>query len=191
MAHALGYSIHSQTLLSPNTTMKALEEHSARPLSFYLSIYVAFSAAISIGGTAKYFYVYTGSIRASRILFDNLCFTILRTPLRWMDTVPLGRILNRFTADFNIVDSRLANDFSFGANNIFRLMGVIVAGYVHRILPRTSLLQLLTVSQHLCITLGYIPLRLASFHLCLDRQHLSARCQRGETSRVECQITCL
>jgi hypothetical protein len=45
-----------------------------------------------------------------------------------MDTVPLGRILNRFTADFNVVDSRLCSDMSFGANNIFRVVGVVVAG---------------------------------------------------------------
>ena len=45
-----------------------------------------------------------------------------------MDTVPLGRILNRFTADFNVVDARLASDISFGANNVFRLVGVVAAG---------------------------------------------------------------
>jgi hypothetical protein len=52
-----------------------------------------------------------------------------------MDTVPLGRILNRFTADFNVVDGRLANDISFGAYNFFRLLGVIVAGCVLFISP--------------------------------------------------------
>jgi hypothetical protein len=45
-----------------------------------------------------------------------------------MDTVPLGRILNRFTADFNSVDARLANDIAFGGNNLFRLIGIMAAG---------------------------------------------------------------
>ena len=45
-----------------------------------------------------------------------------------MDTVPLGRILTRFTADFNVVDARLSSDIGFGANNVFRLIGVIIAG---------------------------------------------------------------
>jgi ABC-type multidrug transport system fused ATPase/permease subunit len=131
MAHAVGYSIHSQTLpslyvSSNSTTSSSLDPDNS--LMYYLSIYIAFSAASAIIGTFRYYYIYTGSIRASRVLFDKLCFTILRTPLRWMDTVPLGRILNRFTADFNVVDARLANDFAFGAHNIFRLLGVIVAG---------------------------------------------------------------
>ncbi|KAE9366466.1 putative ABC bile acid transporter [Stipitochalara longipes BDJ] len=97
-------------------------------LKFYLGIYVALSVTISLFGTFRYWYIFTGSIRASRRLFERLSFTILRTPLRWMDTVPLGRILNRFTADFNVVDSRLCNDMAFGANNMFRLAGVVIAG---------------------------------------------------------------
>ena len=133
IAHAVGNSIHSQTLtpfyIPPNSAAPSSPE-SEYTLGFYLGIYVAFSVASAIIGTWRYYYIYTGAIRASRVLFDRLCFTILRTPLRWMDTVPLGRILNRFTADFNVVDSRLSNDFSFGMNNVFRLLGVIVAGFV-------------------------------------------------------------
>jgi ABC-type multidrug transport system fused ATPase/permease subunit len=115
--------------MSANSTAPSNSEP-GYTLGFYLGIYVTFSVASAILGTFRYYYIYTGSIRASRVLFDKLCFTILRTPLRWMDTVPLGRILNRFTADFNVVDARLSNDLSFGMNNIFRLIGVIVAGFV-------------------------------------------------------------
>lgn len=97
-------------------------------LAFYLGIYVAMSVFASIIGTLKYFYIYTGSIHASRKLFAKLNFTILRTPIRWLDTVPVGRILNRYTADFNIVDSQLANSVSFGAGSFLNLIAVIVAG---------------------------------------------------------------
>ena len=31
----------------------------------------------------------------------------MRTPLRWLDTVPVGRILNRLTSDFEVIDQRL------------------------------------------------------------------------------------
>lgn len=51
-----------------------------------------------------------GSLRASRILFEKLTHAILRAPLRWLDTVPVGRIVNRFTADFVVVDSKMGND---------------------------------------------------------------------------------
>lgn len=52
-----------------------------------------------ISGTVRYLLVLLGSLRASRALFEKLTYTVLRTPLRWLDTVPVGRILNRFTYD--------------------------------------------------------------------------------------------
>jgi len=40
----------------------------------------------------------------------------------------VGRVLNRFTADFSIIDSQLANTLSFGAGSFIQMLGVIVAG---------------------------------------------------------------
>lgn len=97
-------------------------------LKFYLEIYVALSIGLAIISTFRWFYLYQGSIRASRTLFDNLCATVIRTPLRWTDTVPLGRILNRFTADFEVIDARLANNVSGGVADFFQIIGVIIAG---------------------------------------------------------------
>ncbi|KAK2623627.1 hypothetical protein QTJ16_006808 [Diplocarpon rosae] len=134
--HALTYSYQDLALSpSPSPLPKISSPHSplvtlesSASLRYYLGIYVLFSLGTVIVGTFRYWYIFTGSIRASKRLFDKLSFTILRTPLRWMDTVPLGRILNRFTADFNVVDARLSADIAFGANNAFRLIGVMIAG---------------------------------------------------------------
>ncbi|KAB5584838.1 P-loop containing nucleoside triphosphate hydrolase protein [Coniochaeta sp. 2T2.1] len=114
-------SIH--TLPAPSTTHGG--QHN---LNFYLGIYVLLAVLSSLVGTLRFFYVYLGSIKASRRLFEKLNFVILRAPLRWLDTVPVGRILNRFTADFHIIDSQLANSVSFGAGSFMGLIGVIVAG---------------------------------------------------------------
>src|SRR5947207_14924436 len=81
-------------------------------LWYYLNIYLATSIVLCLLGVARYRWIYIGSIRASRVLFDNLTFAVLRAPLRWLDTVPLGRILNRFTSDFNIIDSLMVTDFA-------------------------------------------------------------------------------
>jgi ABC-type multidrug transport system fused ATPase/permease subunit len=132
MAHAVSYSFHTQTptpfYTSPNLTASSNNQGPEYNLAFYLSIYIAFSVAGAVLGTLRYFYIYTGAIRASRVLFDNLCFTVLRTPLRWVDTVPLGRILNRFTADFEVIDARLSGDISGGLHAFLQLCGIITAG---------------------------------------------------------------
>lgn len=123
-------------------------------LTFYMGIYVLFSILGAIVGTLKYFYVYIGSIRASRRLFTKLNFVVLRAPLRWLDTVPVGRILNRFTADFHIIDSQLANSFSFGAGSFFQLCGVIVASLF--VSPYLLLLAMVLVAMALHYALLYL-----------------------------------
>ena len=97
-------------------------------LSFYLSIYVGFSLIMCIFGVCRYFFVFIGAIRASRKLFDNLTYAVLRAPLRWLDITPVGRILNRFTADFNAIDSRMGYDFGFLLYQGVLLAGIIAAG---------------------------------------------------------------
>lgn len=97
-------------------------------MPFYLGIYVALAVSSSLISTLKFAYIYVGSVRASRTLFAKLNFAILRAPIRWLDTVPVGRILNRYTADFNTIDSQLANSVGFGANSFLGLIAVIVAG---------------------------------------------------------------
>ena len=69
-----------------------------------------------------------GSLKASRHLFEKLTYAVLRAPLRWLDTVPVGRILNRFTADFVVVDSKMANDLGFLLYELVQLIGIMVAG---------------------------------------------------------------
>ena len=97
-------------------------------LSFYLSVYIGLSIVICIFGTLRYFFVFMGSLRASKKLFENLTYAVLRAPLRWLDTTPVGRTLNRFTADFDAIDSRLGNDIGFLLYHILELAGIIIAG---------------------------------------------------------------
>ena len=97
-------------------------------LSFYLGIYVGLSALMCIFGTLRYFFVFMGAIRASKKLFENLTYTVLRAPLRWLDITPVGRILNRFTADFAAIDSRLGNDFGFMLYQGIFVAGIVAAG---------------------------------------------------------------
>ncbi|MCJ1322534.1 hypothetical protein MMC15_007883 [Xylographa vitiligo] len=109
--------IEAQTMSSGNTW-------------YYLGIYVSLSITIVIIGTLRFFITFLAAIRASRIMFEKLSYTVLRAPLRWLDTVPVGRVLNRFTADFNVLDSRIANDMAFFCYQVLELFGIMVAGLI-------------------------------------------------------------
>lgn len=97
-------------MVGPQSTLRSTSIDDSSSLVYYLSLYIGISFALTILATFRYYYIFTGSLRASRGLFERLTHTILRTPLRWIDTVPMGRILNRFTADVMILDSRLSYD---------------------------------------------------------------------------------
>ncbi|KAJ5096035.1 hypothetical protein NUU61_005391 [Penicillium alfredii] len=97
-------------------------------LFMYIGIYVGISVAACIIGTVRYYLILSAAVRASRNLFKNLMYAVLRAPLRWLDTVPLGRILNRFTADFHTTDGRIGYDIGFFASKVLELLGIMVAG---------------------------------------------------------------
>ncbi|KAF5978089.1 ATP-dependent bile acid permease [Fusarium coicis] len=98
-------------------------------LNYYLWIYIAISSATAIVGTFRFFWAYFLAIKASRSLFEKMLFTVLHTPLRWLDTVPVGRILNRFSSDFNIIDNRITMDWTQFISNLLSLVGVCVAAF--------------------------------------------------------------
>ncbi|KIM47463.1 hypothetical protein M413DRAFT_22125 [Hebeloma cylindrosporum] len=75
----------------------------------WLMIYLYIS---TVGAVSVLFYIVLGyytSLQASRALFIALLHRITRAPARFFDVTPIGRILNRFTTDINIIDDALQN----------------------------------------------------------------------------------
>lgn len=69
-------------------------------------------------------------LTASKALFQRMTHAILRAPLRWIDTVPAGRILNRFTSDTFVVDRRLSSQTFNFIRNILFLVVIIATRYI-------------------------------------------------------------
>ena len=126
------------------------ENHS---LVFWIGIYTAMSLVACVLGTARYCkffllfpfdardqrrltdrtigYVFWKSLQASRVLFEDMLRVVVRAPLRWLDTVPTGRILNRFSKDFETIDSQLANNIAFLFWNVLHVVGINLAAYAN------------------------------------------------------------
>ena len=98
-----------------------------RKLEYYLGIYVAISLVSILVAAGRVFLIYRGSLVASRKVFSDMTYSVLRTPLRWLDTVPTGRILNRFTADFQNLDSQLSMNFAYITATFLEMIGILVA----------------------------------------------------------------
>ncbi|KAA8643767.1 putative ABC transporter [Aspergillus tanneri] len=104
--------------------------HRDSRLSFYVSIYVGLSLSSWLLEIIRYRLVMQGSLRASKVLFERFTNAILRAPLYFLDTTPVGRILNRFTADFGVLDSDLASNLSHLLHSGILVMAAIIAALV-------------------------------------------------------------
>jgi ABC-type multidrug transport system fused ATPase/permease subunit len=94
---------------------------------YYLGVYLAISFFSVIFIAIKIILVLLAALWSSKTLFENLTARILRAQLRWLDTVPTGRILNRFIGDFALIDSQLGMDLVLFLNRLFAMGTVVVA----------------------------------------------------------------
>ncbi|CAI4045668.1 hypothetical protein SKDZ_12G0420 [Saccharomyces kudriavzevii ZP591] len=70
------------------------------------------------------------SIRGSKKLHENMAKSVIRSPMVFFETTPVGRIINRFSSDMDAVDSSLQYIFSFFFKSILTyLVTVILVGY--------------------------------------------------------------
>lgn len=54
----------------------------------------------------------SGGARCAKTMFEKMLASVLRAPVSYFETVPLGRILNRFTYDVEFVDVTLTEAMS-------------------------------------------------------------------------------
>ena len=87
------HSSSSQTILSDQENMH-----------YYIYTYTIISLISVVISLTTNLSAQLIAIRAVRLLHDNLLDTLVRCPLRFFDKVPIGRIMNRFTNDINVID---------------------------------------------------------------------------------------
>ncbi|CAO3617183.1 unnamed protein product [Cunninghamella echinulata] len=141
-AHIHGFTSKSQPsfsyltlpVMSPSSTdnfniMGAADKDDN--LNYYLGIYVLISFADIIFSVSRFGIIYFGILRASRILYGQLLHRVLRAPLRFFDTTPIGRILNRFAKDIETIDSTIPNDLiNFIIQWVIVLSSIIAVSFV-------------------------------------------------------------
>lgn len=119
------WSDHGKVTYCDTTGSTACLDNS---LLFYLGVYVGLGAFACLIGTARSYLALKTSLFVAKSLFRGLLHTILHTPLRWLDVVPPGRIMNRFIVDNMVVDSLLGDDIQSTLANAFDMALAILAG---------------------------------------------------------------
>ena len=115
------------TTTTTTVTTSAGEKHD---VMYYIGIFILISAVNIIAVTIRCLYVCVGLIRASRELFRRLTSAVLRKSQRWFDTTPEGRLLNRFTRDFAMIDEELLDGFNLMVASGFLVMGSVLSAVI-------------------------------------------------------------
>ncbi|XP_054985696.1 ATP-binding cassette sub-family C member 5 isoform X2 [Sorex araneus] len=88
-------------------------------LHYYISIYALSMVVMLVLKAVRGVVFVKGTLRASSRLHDELFWRILRSPMKFFDTTPTGRILNRFSKDMDEVDVRLPFQAEMFIQNVF------------------------------------------------------------------------
>ncbi|OAD72486.1 hypothetical protein PHYBLDRAFT_65471 [Phycomyces blakesleeanus NRRL 1555(-)] len=147
-------------MVSPsNTLIPEFELLPEKPsddnVDMYLSTYMILTAVTVICITIRYGFLYLGTMQASKSLYAELLHCVFRTPLRFFDTTPVGRILNRSSKDFETLDSELPIDLAnFTIQATFVISTLLVVSLA---LPWFSIPMLITSAVTCFIGSRYMP----------------------------------
>jgi len=103
-------------------------------------------------------------VRAARVMHDRMLSSISLAPLSFFDTTPLGRILNRFSADTDAIDQKLPNGW---------------AGWLSQTVQVASLLLVILLS-NFWFVVGLVPVLLLFFWLSQYYRNTSRELRRLE-----------
>ncbi|KAG0224129.1 hypothetical protein BGW42_005307 [Actinomortierella wolfii] len=94
---------------------------------YYISIYAA------LGMTFAFLTVFQMvillvfcALRSARVLHEDMLRAVLRSPMSFFDTTPIGRILNRFSKDQATIDEVLPRSFSSYTRTLFQVASTLL-----------------------------------------------------------------
>ncbi|KAK9454988.1 P-loop containing nucleoside triphosphate hydrolase protein, partial [Dipodascopsis uninucleata] len=74
----------------------------------FIGVYLGFGLGTGLFTLMNTVMLFLISVRAAKYLHDTMLYHVIRSPMSFFDTTPLGRIINRFTADINRIDDVIA-----------------------------------------------------------------------------------
>ncbi|CAH1760450.1 12433_t:CDS:10 [Entrophospora sp. SA101] len=114
--------IHASKEFNSETTIKEKVD-----VNFYIGVYVLIGLFTSILASFRSYYMFMGSLSASKKFHTALVDQILKAKIRFFDTTPIGRIMNRFSKDMETIDQDLSPILMFLIHSCFATAAVIFA----------------------------------------------------------------
>lgn len=74
----------------------------------YLTVYAVILVLSTLATIVRSLWSVAGGARCANIMFKHMTARVLRAPMSYFETTPLGRVLNRFTHDVEVLDIELS-----------------------------------------------------------------------------------
>ncbi|EGG24088.1 hypothetical protein DFA_06227 [Cavenderia fasciculata] len=98
-------SVWSNTMQFGNGSISLISDQ-------YLYVYIGIGVAAVIVCCLRNFFFFSFSVTCAKRIHENLFAAILKCPMSFFDTTPMGRILNRFSRDQDVLDQMIASSTS-------------------------------------------------------------------------------
>ncbi|XP_067674526.1 multidrug resistance-associated protein 1-like [Haliotis asinina] len=125
MASNIWISMWTDDALLKNMSLVNTSDYQNRN-TMYLGVYGAFGCVQAV---VILFYSVLASVRmvqAAGNIHAKMLYNILRSPMSFFDTTPIGRIVNRFSRDVETVDNNLPGVLRMWINCVFSVMGTLI-----------------------------------------------------------------
>ncbi|XP_052784055.1 ATP-binding cassette sub-family C member 5-like isoform X2 [Mya arenaria] len=108
---------------------KSISDHPN--LHFYTTVYGASVGVMIVTTAFRAFLFMKVTLRASSNMHNNIFKKVLASPMKFFDTTPVGRIINRFSSDLDEIDVRLPSSSEMFIQNFFMILfSLCIIAYV-------------------------------------------------------------
>lgn len=109
-----------------NWTASSTTTPDSQSVDYKFEIFAVLGGSTVMFAIVRSFYFAWITTQSSKHLHDKMLKAVLRTPVRFFDTNPYGRIQNRFSKDIGIIDDYLPRTLSMSMLQLFFSVGSLV-----------------------------------------------------------------
>ncbi|KAG8381914.1 hypothetical protein BUALT_Bualt05G0022300 [Buddleja alternifolia] len=133
----------SSTWLSVWTKQSTSEDYYGP--GFYIIVYAILSLGQVVVTLTNSFWLIISSLNAAKRLHDSMLCSILRAPMVFFHTNPIGRVINRFAKDLGDIDRNVANLLNMFLGELWQLLSTFVLIGIVSIISLWAIMPLLVL----------------------------------------------